>query len=759
MDAIGATNAIGGIGGIGAIDGTAASDGISGDDATRAAADAARRRIGADPALLPRDRIGLSFSGGGIRSATFNLGVLQALDRHGFLPFVDYLSTVSGGSFIGGSLSHALRAPAASFPFPDPPTVSAPVEAPAVSYLRDNANYLAPRGVLDFARLAGVLLRGLLLNQLFVIVPLLGLAAALAAAVHGDELVAALAGQPVEHFRLLPWVAAVAVGWVLLFPIVLIIGRRLARARTGPRLGLRDLYERTFGALVIALLVAVFLDVQPALIAGFHAAIPGDHLTAGLSALVGALGVILASPVAQFLAGRLRLIGLAIAGVIGLALPLVTYLYLAHVIVYGGLPETEIDLTTVDVFARAAWSALIAAVVLLVAHGLLDVNTTGMHAFYRDRLTVAYQFRRRPDAAAASAQIDDARLFEPAPDLPLSQLSQPGTWAPYHLVNATVNLQGEGDPSLRGRGGDFFEFARHHIGGPRVGYATTEDYERAMPSLDLGTAVAISGAAVAPNMGSFTSAALAPLLGLLDIRLGLWVPNPARVRGQGRFRSGPLYLVREFLGRLDTRAPCVNVTDGGHLENLGVYGLLRRRCALIVACDAEADPGLTGQALATVIRFARLDLGVEIDIDLADIRLRPDRTSRRHVAVGRVHYPADPRHGWPASTGWLVYVKSSFVGDEPELVQDYRIASPAFPHESTADQFFGEAQFEAYRMLGDCIASGLFAAGGPRRVAGMKRSQVVGEFAHALAEEFAARAPLGDGIAALRRDSVRPDET
>src|SRR6188768_3003486 len=49
--------------------------------------------------------LGLSFSGGGIRSATFNLGVLQALAGRGVLRYVDYLSTVSGGGYIGSWLT------------------------------------------------------------------------------------------------------------------------------------------------------------------------------------------------------------------------------------------------------------------------------------------------------------------------------------------------------------------------------------------------------------------------------------------------------------------------------------------------------------------------------------------------------------------------------------------------------------------------------------------------------------------------------
>ncbi|PYJ70325.1 MAG: hypothetical protein DME76_05935, partial [Verrucomicrobia bacterium] len=49
--------------------------------------------------------IGLAFSGGGIRSATFNLGILQGLADLGILRFFDYLSTVSGGGYIGSWLS------------------------------------------------------------------------------------------------------------------------------------------------------------------------------------------------------------------------------------------------------------------------------------------------------------------------------------------------------------------------------------------------------------------------------------------------------------------------------------------------------------------------------------------------------------------------------------------------------------------------------------------------------------------------------
>ena len=60
-------------------------------------------------ATLNRDLVGLAFSGGGIRSATFNLGILQGLASFRLLGAFDYLSTVSGGGYIGAWLAAWIR--------------------------------------------------------------------------------------------------------------------------------------------------------------------------------------------------------------------------------------------------------------------------------------------------------------------------------------------------------------------------------------------------------------------------------------------------------------------------------------------------------------------------------------------------------------------------------------------------------------------------------------------------------------------------
>ena len=99
--------------------------------------------------------IGLALSGGGIRSSTFSLGVIQALAKHGVLKKVDYLSTVSGGGFIGSCLSSVLNSKDAGseqdrFPLHYQVGSNEPL---GVGQLRNSAQYLIPGGLLDKVRI------------------------------------------------------------------------------------------------------------------------------------------------------------------------------------------------------------------------------------------------------------------------------------------------------------------------------------------------------------------------------------------------------------------------------------------------------------------------------------------------------------------------------------------------------------------------------------------------------------------------------
>ena len=172
------------------------------------------------------------------------------------------------------------------------------------------------------------------------------------------------------------------------------------------------------------------------------------------------------------------------------------------------------------------------------------------------------------------------------------------------------------------------------------------------------------------------------------------------------FLGVKFYLLIEMLNWLDEEDPSVYLTDGGHIENLGIYQLLKRGCQFIIAIDAECDPSLAFPSLVKMERYARIDLGIRIDLPWETLKqayytlqnptapspvLPPNHGP--HCAVGLITYAN-------GSEGILLYVKSCLTGDEPDYVRDYKERYPEFPHETTGDQFFSEEQFEAYRALG-----------------------------------------------------------
>jgi hypothetical protein len=200
---------------------------------------------------------------------------------------------------------------------------------------------------------------------------------------------------------------------------------------------------------------------------------------------------------------------------------------------------------------------------------------------------------------------------------------------------------------------------------------------------------------------------------LLNVRLGYWLANPAKLDALRHWWNrwwsnvGTWYFANETLGRLDEQKLNVYLTDGGHVENLGIYELLRRRCKVILAIDAEADPSMTFESFVKLQVMARIDLGIRIDLPWQEIQKKtleignetasgangPAKSKGPHAAVGIIEYGED-------ETGILLYVKSSLTGDENDYIMDYKRRNSTFPHETTLDQFFSEEQFEVYRALG-----------------------------------------------------------
>ena len=470
------------------------------------------------------------------------------------------------------------------------------------------------------------------------------------------------------------------------------------------------------------------------------AVLSGRYVLPKLRGRLGGLSVAFVASVAAvaFLAGFAALVALLGAAFINTpaladldALGAGTYgYYLDGVVRAGPVPILLVGLGSILLYSLAA--------------RLVDVNLFSLHAMYADRLVRCYLGASRPLAAWADrwdAPRDprvpsgapslgpigrgfaDARPrdpspvtgFDPADDLPLFDLAigaaRPGHARPFEgphlLINATLNLVEGHDLAWRDRKGESFTLSPLYCGSKGVGFAELDIQSR--HHMTLGRAMAISGAAVDPNMSFYQSASLTALLTLFNARLGCWVarPRPARWAAAGP-RFGDL-LLTEFLGRTDGSRDYVHLSDGGHFENLGVYELVRRRCRYVVAVDAGSDGDPADDNLANLVRLCRIDFGVAIDVDTASMRrVGPDGLARAHFAVGRINYKAVDAD---FDDGVLVYVKISLTGDEPADVAQYARANPDFPHQATDyRQAFDEAQFESYRCLGAHIARDVFAA-------------------------------------------------
>ena len=155
----------------------------------------------------------------------------------------------------------------------------------------------------------------------------------------------------------------------------------------------------------------------------------------------------------------------------------------------------------------------------------------------------------------------------------------------------------------------------------------------------------------------------------------------------------------EMFSWVNHRLRWVNVSDGGHIENLGVYELLKRRCQLIFIGDGEADPNGVFDGLSTLVRLAKIDLGIDIEFEDDLALLASSETDPRHFSIGKVKYPQTETNS-QLETGYVIYLKSGMPKTKDLVLENYLRVSPSFPHESTLDQNFDESQFEAYRRIG-----------------------------------------------------------
>jgi hypothetical protein len=337
------------------------------------------------------------------------------------------------------------------------------------------------------------------------------------------------------------------------------------------------------------------------------------------------------------------------------------------------------------------------AIIGIVMGLLINANTFSLHATYRNRLIRAYLAASRAKEARKPHRFTG---FDPADNFPLCDLA---TQKPLHVLNGALNLVRGEKLAWQERKAESFTMSRLHCGSWPVGYRPADKYGA---EITLGTAMAISGAAANPSMGSHSSPVVGFLMTLFNLRLGWWLGNPGKFGAKTWDRSGPRYsvgpLFSEATGNTTDRYKYVNLSDGGHFENLGLYEMVLRRCHYIVVSDAGQDPECSFADLGEAVRKIRVDFGIPIEFDSINIYPRSAintlKTPGRNCAIGRIRYSVVD--GSAAPDGVLVYIKPACYGNEPRDIYEYFKTNPTFPHETTANQFFAESQFESYRMLG-----------------------------------------------------------
>lgn len=365
-----------------------------------------------------------------------------------------------------------------------------------------------------------------------------------------------------------------------------------------------------------------------------------------------------------------------------------------------------------------------------------DVTSLSLHPFYRSRLGRTFAVRR----VGSQAKRYDTNEW--------TWLNTCGI-APYDgpkfIFATAASLSGEAT-TAPGLDAVSYVLSADCIGGPELGWLNTSRLLAVAPprirqDLTVIASVAVSGAAFASAMGR-QSKGYQKLLALSGARLGTWLPNPKLVGNlvcapQGdcvdpkdETRPWPKslptirgagYFYRELLGINNDDARLVQVTDGGHYENLGLVEALRRRCRLIFCIDAGGDAPPLLSSLSDAMRLAKYELGVKIDLNeqgkysvdniaAGSGRQYPEghalarlnsRVTKGTVAFGRITYPpAAGLTGFQKPRGILIFAKAVLWEDCPEWLLTYAASSTLFPHDPTSDQWFNEAQFAAYTTLG-----------------------------------------------------------
>lgn len=374
------------------------------------------------------------------------------------------------------------------------------------------------------------------------------------------------------------------------------------------------------------------------------------------------------------------------------------------------------------------------------------INLSSLQAFYSGRLARTYlgasngqRFRSDGGIHSKKLRLSATEAME-GDDLQLDQYYA-SDCAPIHLINVTMNLTMDPAENLvqRDRKGKPLCIAPGKVvsdGLSEICFILDGDVRRRRSCdtqrselnqpLTVAHWIATSGAALTTGLGRATSLATSMSLGLANVRLGTWWPcnfetnEPARLNSRKLFGTQN-YLFDEFTARFHgLQREYQYLSDGGHFENTAAYELIRanRDMELIVLCDSGCDLGYQFDDLANLTRLARIDQSLEIEVDtdipkhpilgplFGDLsHFTPSRETDQRCALLLNVFKKDGQRDLQSR---ILVLKPRVIAGVPADVRNYAQQNPTFPNESTADQFFNEAQFESYRQLGLNIGQLLF---------------------------------------------------